>query len=214
MGAAIFAANEELENKGKKMKRNTIKGPAGPTNGTMPIQKSVVTGISSAIFLNQIDRTTFGEGSQLEKVTGNCYSAGTIQEIFVEKGKLKVRMDPFISGCGHPPSDWGVDHNVELVIDLEDHDFAYIGSGDNGGGSRLFLRSKYHLHDGEQIITLYPPDGKLLNVITIDTLQVMHRRGGWGSFTVMPPSSGRPSWETNYRLYPLPNVSFNASQDY
>lgn len=175
------------------MKRHYgIKGPAlsanteGLTNGAVPMQKSVVTGVNGAIFLSPNDLTVFN-GGQLEKANSNCYSLGTIREIFAAKGKLKIRLAEFISGCGHPPSDWETEANVELVIDLETHDFAYIGSGDNGGGSRLFLRSKHYLRGGVQTIRIFPANGKLVNPLTVDALIAMRSRGGWASVTVLPP---------------------------
>ncbi len=156
-----------------------------------PMQKSVMTGVSSATFLNVSDLAAFN-GGQLEKANENCYSAGTIQQIFAEKGKLRIRMYLFISGCGHPPSDWETEANVELIIDLEEHDFAYIGSGDNGGDSRLFLRSKYHLRGGIQTIRIFPPNGKLMETLNIDNVKSMWRHVK--SATVPPP---RPSGESS-----------------
>lgn len=157
-------------------------------NGVAPMQKSVVTGISSGIFLNPSDLAIFGEG-QLEKANSNCYSVGNIREIFAEKGNLRIRLSRFISGCGHPPSEWETEANVELVIDLGEYDFAYIGSGDNGGGSRLFLRSKHFLRGGEQTIRIFPANGKLLDPLTVDALIAMRSHGGWGSVTVPPPKA-------------------------
>ncbi len=214
MGAAIFAANDRLE-KGKiAMKRNKIQGPALSANieGLLPAKmqggtlsanvegltsiartqklKSVVTGINSAIFLNPSDLAAFN-GGQLEKTNSNCHSVGTIRDIFVEKGQLKIRLSEQISGCGHPPSDWEIETNVEFVIDLGDHDFAYIGSGDNGGGSRLFFRSKHYLRGGIQTIRIFPRNGKFIDPLNVTT--VSERWSHIRSFTVRPPMQNEES---------------------
>ncbi len=171
----------------KHSTRQSLARLAGETQQATPapMQKSVVTGVTSAIFLNQIDREAFGEGAQLEKANHNCYSVGDIREILVEKGKLVIRMSRLISGCGHPPSEWETESYGELVVDLEEHDFAYIGSGDNGGGSRLFLRSKHFLHGGFQTIRIFPRNGKFVDPLNVATMSAMWN--GTKSFTVAPP---------------------------
>ncbi len=178
-----------------KRKNYGIQGPVlsantdGLTSATgpaAPMQKSVVTGVNSCVFLNPSD-ILFYNGGQIESANANSYSVGNLREVFVEKGKLCVQMSNHIIGRGHPPSEWDVLIGGTFVADLNDYEFAYIGPGDKGRRSRLFVRSKYHLHDGIQSITFFPPDGKFLNPFTIDHLRAMHMRGGWKSVTVLPP---------------------------
>lgn len=153
----------------------------------VPMQKSVVTGTRNCVFLDPGD-FAFYNGGQAEIANSNSYSLGNIRKIIVEKkGRFNIQMWRNIVGHGHPPSKWGIHSADEFIADLIAYEFAYIGIGGNGGGNRLFIRSRHYVHGGIQCITLYPHDGKLLNVITIDCLQVMHRRGGWGSVTVLPP---------------------------
>src|SRR3989338_1773891 len=98
MGAAIFAANDILENKGKNMKR-TIQGPALVANveglvktAGLPRakQKSVVTGFSSGVFLDPSDLAPFNCG-QVEVADGR-YLIGNIKGIAIKGNQLKVTM--------------------------------------------------------------------------------------------------------------------------
>ena len=176
------------------MKRKTIQGPALVANveglvktAGLPRakQKSTVTGFNKGVFLDPSDLAAFN-GGQVEVANCNSYLVGNIRSITAEKSQLNIKMSERISGGGHPLSFGEVSSGGEFLAELSDYQFAYIGPGEKGG-NRLFIQSAHHGHCGFWSITLFPPDGKLLNPFTIDHLQTMRSRGGWGSVTVLPP---------------------------
>jgi len=188
-----IAANDILENKGKNMKR-TIQGPAlcanvdglTKTKGQpVPKPKSVVTGFNKGIFLNQSDLDVF-KGGQVEVANCNSYLVGNIRSITTEKGKLNIKMSERISGSGHPPSFGEVSSGGEFLAELEEYLFAYIGTGGNGGGNRLFIQSaRYRSNGGIWSVTLFPRDGKMVPLLNVLNLKLVRPRST--SVTVLPP---------------------------
>ena len=183
----IVAKLKDLKIKEIRMKRK-IQGPVlsanveGLTNSAAPTQKSVVTGfsrLSSSIL-------PFKDG-QVEIANSCCYCVGNVRGVSAHNGKLDIQMSENIFGRGYPPPWWKTSLGGEFLDDLGDYSYTYIGPGEKGGSSRLFIQSACPGHCGLWSITLFPPNGKLLDPLTIDNLRAMRMRGGQKSVTVLPP---------------------------
>ncbi|MDP3948591.1 MAG: hypothetical protein Q8Q17_01425 [bacterium] len=175
-------------------KHHGIQGPVlsanveGLTNvAPLPVMKlkSIFTGFNKGIFLDPSDLAAFN-GGQVEVANCNSYLVGNISTIFINNGRLNIKMSENISGSGHPPSFGKVSSGGEFLADLEEYLFAYIGIGGNGGGSKLFIQSvRYRSNGGILSVTLFPRDGKMLPLLNVLNLELVRPRST--SVTVMPP---------------------------